>query len=194
VLSGGEKSRVALAKILLQASNLLIMDEPTNHLDMRSKEMLIDSLENYDGTLLIVSHDRYFLDSLVNKVVEIRNGGIQVYLGTYAEYLEKAEKAWEEERKQAAEAVSAKAEAKKPKETKAAPKPAVPKANRKKIEAIEKEIQRLEESKKHHEEMMAQPSFYEKPAEEAKKATEAYQEVCRELETLYVCWEEEMGG
>ena len=99
VLSGGEKSRVALAKILLQASNLLIMDEPTNHLDMRSKEMLIDSLEYYDGTLLIVSHDRYFLDSLVNKVVEIKNGTLQLYLGTYAEYLEKAEQVIEAERK-----------------------------------------------------------------------------------------------
>ncbi|AOS84398.1 ABC transporter [Chlorobaculum limnaeum] len=194
VLSGGEKSRVALAKILLQASNLLIMDEPTNHLDMRSKEMLIDSLENYDGTLLIVSHDRYFLDSLVNKVFEIKNGGVQVYLGTYAEYLEKAEKAWEEEKKQQAEAAAKqeadrKAAAAKP----VAKKPAAPKANRKKIEAIEKEIQRLEESKKQHEAMMAQPTFYEQSAEETRKATAEYEEVCRELDALYVCWEEEAG-
>jgi ATP-binding cassette subfamily F protein 3 len=194
VLSGGEKSRVALAKILLQASNLLIMDEPTNHLDMRSKEMLIDSLENYDGTLLIVSHDRYFLDSLVNKVFEIKNGGVQVYLGTYAEYLEKAEKAWEEEKKQQAatvakEEAARKAAAAKPVEKK----PSVPKANHKKIEAIEKEIQRLEESKKQHEDMMAQPTFYEKPKEETRKATAEYEEVCRELDALYVCWEEEAG-
>ena len=194
VLSGGEKSRVALAKILLQASNLLIMDEPTNHLDMRSKEMLIDSLENYDGTLLIVSHDRYFLDSLVNKVFEIKNGGVQVYLGTYAEYLEKAEKAWEEEKKQLAEAAAKqeaerKAAAAKP----VAKKPAAPKGNSKKIAAIEKEIQRLEESKKQHEEMMAQPTFYEQPAEETRKATAEYEEVCRELDALYLCWEEEAG-
>jgi len=194
VLSGGEKSRVALAKILLQASNLLIMDEPTNHLDMRSKEMLIDSLENYDGTLLIVSHDRYFLDSLVNKVFEIKNGGVQVYLGTYAEYLEKAEKAWEEEKKQLAQAAAKqeaerKAAAAKP----VAKKPAPPKANRKKIEALEKEIQRLEESKAQHEAMMAQPTFYDQPAEESRKATAEYEEVCRELDALYVCWEEEAG-
>ncbi|RXK82748.1 ABC transporter ATP-binding protein [Chlorobaculum sp. 24CR] len=194
VLSGGEKSRVALAKILLQASNLLIMDEPTNHLDMRSKEMLIDSLENYDGTLLIVSHDRYFLDSLVNKVFEIKNGGVQVYLGTYAEYLEKAEKAWEEEKKQLAQAAAKqeaerKAAASKP----VAKKPAPPKANRKKIEALEKEIQRLEESKAQHEAMMAQPTFYDQPAEESRKATAEYEEVCRELDALYVCWEEEAG-
>jgi ATP-binding cassette subfamily F protein 3 len=194
VLSGGEKSRVALAKILLQASNLLIMDEPTNHLDMRSKEMLIDSLENYDGTLLLVSHDRYFLDSLVNKVFEIKNGGVQVYLGTYAEYLEKAEKAWEEEKKQLAQAAAKqeaerKAAASKP----VAKKPAAPKANRKKIEALEKEIQRLEESKAQHEAMMAQPTFYDQPAEESRKATAEYEEVCRELDALYVCWEEEAG-
>jgi ATP-binding cassette subfamily F protein 3 len=194
VLSGGEKSRVALAKILLQASNLLIMDEPTNHLDMRSKEMLIDSLENYDGTLLIVSHDRYFLDSLVNKVFEIKNGGIQVYLGTYAEYLEKAEKAWEEEKKQQAleeskKEAARKAAAAKPVEKKSV----VPKANRKKIEAIEKEIQRLEDSKQQHEAMMAQPTFYEQPAEETRKATAEYEVLCRELETLYQCWEEEAG-
>jgi ATP-binding cassette subfamily F protein 3 len=194
VLSGGEKSRVALAKILLQASNLLIMDEPTNHLDMRSKEMLIDSLENYDGTLLIVSHDRYFLDSLVNKVFEIKNGGVQVYLGTYAEYLEKAEKAWEEEKKQqAAAAAKQEAERKAAAAKPVAKKPAPPKGNSKKIAAIEKEIQRLEESKKQHEDMMAQPSFYEQPAEESRKANAEYEELCKELDALYLCWEEEAG-
>jgi ATP-binding cassette subfamily F protein 3 len=170
------------------------MDEPTNHLDMRSKEMLIDSLENYDGTLLIVSHDRYFLDSLVNKVFEIKNGSVQVYLGTYAEYLEKAEKAWEEEKKQQTEA-AAKQEAER-KAAAAKPvvkKPAAPKANSKKIAAIEKEIQRLEESKKQHEAMMAQPSFYEQPAEATRKATAEYEELCKELDALYLCWEEEAG-
>ncbi|MGC8775328.1 MAG: ABC-F family ATP-binding cassette domain-containing protein [Chlorobaculum sp.] len=194
VLSGGEKSRVALAKILLQASNLLIMDEPTNHLDMRSKEMLIDSLENYDGTLLIVSHDRYFLDSLVNKVFEIKNGSVQVYLGTYAEYLEKAEKAWEEEKKQQAEAQAKEEAARKAATAKPVEKkPAAPKANSKKIAAIEKEIQRLEESKKQHEDMMAQPLFYEQSAEETRKATAEYEELCKELDALYQCWEEEAG-
>jgi len=118
VLSGGEKSRVALARILLQASNLLVMDEPTNHLDMRSKEMLIDSLENYDGTLLLVSHDRYFLDSLVNKVVAIKNGSLQLYLGTYAEYLEKSEQEHEEEKRLEAAALKAKAAAAKAPEAK----------------------------------------------------------------------------
>jgi ATP-binding cassette subfamily F protein 3 len=154
--------------------------------------MLIDSLENYDGTLLLVSHDRYFLDSLVNKVFEIKNGRVQVYLGTYAEYIEKAEKAFEEERKQLAEENARKEAERKAAAQKPVAKAPVPKANRKKIEAIEKEIQRLEESKKQHEELMAQPSFYEKPSEESRIEAEKYQEICKELDALYVCWEEEM--
>ncbi len=195
VLSGGEKSRVALAKILLQASNLLIMDEPTNHLDMRSKDMLIDSLENYDGTLLIVSHDRYFLDSLVNKVFEIRDGRLQVSIGTYAEYLEKSEKAFEEERRRLAEEEAAKAAAaKKAAAVRTTPKtPAKKKGNQAKVASIEKEIQRLEDAKHRHEELMAQPSFYQQTAEETRKAADAYQDICRELEALYARWEQEAG-
>jgi len=94
VLSGGEKSRLSLARILLQASNLLVMDEPTNHLDMRSKEMLIEALENYDGTLMVVSHDRYFLDRVVEHVFAFEEGGrIRRYPGNYSVYLEmKAER------------------------------------------------------------------------------------------------------
>ena len=165
VLSGGEKSRVALAKILLQASNLLIMDEPTNHLDMRSKEMLIDSLEYYDGTLLIVSHDRYFLDSLVNKVVEIKNGSLQLYLGTYAEYLEKAEKILETERKEEA-AARQKKQSTTPKisekEIEQTKKNVAVKKDKKRIEEIEQKINRLEHKKESLETMMATEDFYKK--------------------------------
>ncbi|HWR01584.1 MAG TPA: hypothetical protein VN371_06935, partial [Chlorobaculum sp.] len=124
---------------------------------------------------------------------EIKNGRVQVYLGTYAEYIEKAEKAFEEERKQLAEENVRKEAERKAAARKPVAKPPVPKANRKKIEAIEKEIQRLEESKKQHEALMAQPAFYEKPAEETRLESEKYQEICKELEALYVCWEEEMG-
>jgi len=193
VLSGGEKSRVALAKILLQASNLLIMDEPTNHLDMRSKEMLIDSLEYYDGTLLIVSHDRYFLDSLVNKVVEIKNGSLQLYLGTYAEYLEKAEKALEAERQEEAaerqkkQSAPLKISEKEKEQTK---KTAAAKKDKKRIEEVEQKINRLEQKKESLETMMATEDFYKKSQEETAGILEGYHTLCNELNTLFAEWEQ----
>ena len=194
VLSGGEKSRVALAKILLQASNLLIMDEPTNHLDMRSKEMLIDSLEYYDGTLLIVSHDRYFLDSLVNKVIEIKNGSLQLYLGTYAEYLEKAEKALEAERKEEAAAGRQKKQNVQTnfteKEKEQAKKTAADKKDKKRIAEVEQKINQLEQKKESLETMMATEDFYKKSQEENAKILEEYHALCNELNALFAVWEQ----
>jgi ATP-binding cassette subfamily F protein 3 len=87
ILSGGEKARVALCKLLLSPVNLLIMDEPTNHLDMRSKDILKDALLHYDGTLLLVSHDRDFLNGLTQKVYEFRNGNIKEHIGDVYEFL-----------------------------------------------------------------------------------------------------------
>jgi ATP-binding cassette subfamily F protein 3 len=87
VLSGGEKSRLALAKLLLQPANLLILDEPTNHLDMASKEVLKQALVDFDGAIVVVSHDRDFLNGIVGKCVEFRNGSIKEYLGGIEDYL-----------------------------------------------------------------------------------------------------------
>jgi len=89
VLSGGEKSRLALAKILMQESNFLILDEPTNHLDIITKELFQRSLLKYSGTILIVSHDRFFLDNLITRVIEIRDGRIYDYPGNYSYFIEK---------------------------------------------------------------------------------------------------------
>lgn len=88
VLSGGERSRLSLAKLLLTPSNLLILDEPTNHLDMQSKDILKNALLQYTGTLIVVSHDRDFLQGLTNRVVEFRNGAIREYIGDIYDFLE----------------------------------------------------------------------------------------------------------
>ncbi len=93
VLSGGERSRLALVKLLLEPFNLLLLDEPTNHLDMRSKEILKQALLKYDGTLIIVSHDRDFLDGLVKKVYEFRHNKIKQHIGGIYDFLRKKETA-----------------------------------------------------------------------------------------------------
>jgi ATP-binding cassette, subfamily F, member 3 len=88
VLSGGERSRLAMAKLILKPYNLLALDEPTNHMDIRSKDILKQALQKYDGTLVIVSHDRDFLDGLVDKVYEYKDGKVKEYLGGVSEFLE----------------------------------------------------------------------------------------------------------
>ncbi len=87
VLSGGERTRLAVARMLLRPSNTLLLDEPTNHLDLDSKDVLLDALEDYGGTLIIVSHDRYFVEKLATKIIEIGHGQAVVYPGTYPEFL-----------------------------------------------------------------------------------------------------------
>ncbi|MBR6720733.1 MAG: ABC-F family ATP-binding cassette domain-containing protein [Alistipes sp.] len=89
VLSGGERSRLAMARLMLEPYNLLVLDEPTNHMDMRSKDILKNALQKYDGTVVVVSHDREFLDGLVDRVYEFRDGGVKEYLGGIYYFLEK---------------------------------------------------------------------------------------------------------
>ena len=90
-LSGGEKARLALALMLLTPCNLLVLDEPTNHLDIPAKQMLEDALMAYEGAALLVSHDRYFISRVANRIVELRDGELVMYRGDYNYYLEKKE-------------------------------------------------------------------------------------------------------
>jgi ATP-binding cassette subfamily F protein 3 len=87
VLSGGERTRLAVARMLLRPANTLLLDEPTNHLDLDSKDVLLDALEDFGGTLIFVSHDRYFVDKLATKIIEIGHGDAVVYPGRYEEFL-----------------------------------------------------------------------------------------------------------
>jgi ATP-binding cassette subfamily F protein 3 len=88
VLSGGERNRYALARLLLYPSNFLLLDEPTNHLDMRAKDVLLSALRDYSGSLVFVSHDRYFIENLATRIFEVRDGQLLDYPGTFAEFLE----------------------------------------------------------------------------------------------------------
>ena len=86
-LSGGERARIALLKLLLEENNLLLMDEPPNHLDMDSKDTLEEVLKGYEGSLITVSHDRWFLDQVVNRIWELQDGVVTVYYGNYTDYI-----------------------------------------------------------------------------------------------------------
>jgi ATP-binding cassette subfamily F protein 3 len=83
VLSGGERNRYAMAKMLVSPANFLLLDEPTNHLDMRAKDVLLDAIRNFSGTVLFVSHDRYFIDGLATRVFEVEDRRLHIYPGNY---------------------------------------------------------------------------------------------------------------
>lgn len=197
VLSGGEKSRVSLAKILLSPVNFLIMDEPTNHLDKTSREALEQALFHYDGTLLLISHDRYFLDKLVNRVVELHNGQITEYDGNYSYYLEKriSRPLVEPEISQPQPEVPAVPAFKKTKEQKrleAEARQAISKdLNRlkKEVADCEEKINHLELLKKNLEYQMAQPETYQ-DSRLAVSLQKEYALVKKDLQTVTVKWEE----
>lgn len=192
VLSGGEKSRLALAKMLIEPSNLLILDEPTNHLDIRSKEVLQESLAKYEGAVIIVSHDREFIDGIIHKIIEVKNKGIKTYLGKSSEYLNEIEsdnvliKEDVEEQKEIKNSYQAGIEAKKRK--KELNKLTAP--VKKRLAAIESEIKELERRKSYLDNEMSKTDFY-KDADFAVEIKFEYLEIADKIEKLTADWESE---
>jgi len=200
VLSGGERSRLAMAKLILQPYNLLALDEPTNHMDIRSKDILKQALQKYDGTLVIVSHDRDFLDGLVDKVYEFKNGSIKEYLGGVQDFLEKhkLESLQELERQDMGEKNSQQVQVKKEKPA-AVSVSSEPKLSfqeqkelrrkQKLVESCEKKITALENQMKEIETHLAAPG----PDDDIDTLTRQYLELKRELDRKMEEWME-MGG
>ncbi|MFD0792542.1 ribosomal protection-like ABC-F family protein [Mucilaginibacter litoreus] len=187
VLSGGEKSRVALAKALTADANFLILDEPTNHLDMQSVNILIQALQQYEGTLIVVSHDRYFLDNVANKIWFIEDQKIKQYPGTYVEYDE-----WNSNRKLAPKS----APQPKKEEKKAEPVKQQPTENKsqqlKKLNQdlgkMEEQIAALEKEVKGIEAQLADNTIYNQ-SEKAQQLTDTYQLKKLELREQQARWE-----
>ena len=187
VLSGGERNRYALARLLLRPGNFLLLDEPTNHLDMRAKDVLLTSLQEYSGTLVFVSHDRYFIDRLATRVFEVGDRQVQVYPGNYEDYL------W---RKSAQAAGEIEASASAPQETLDAtaapdekPKRLNPIRLRKlqtQCSEIEREVARLEAEIAH---MERELSIF-RNVDEARRVTDALGEARKTLQSLETQWEE----
>ena len=190
VLSGGEKSRVALAKALTADANFLILDEPTNHLDIQSVNILIQALQQYEGTFIVVSHDRYFLDNVANKIWFIEDHKIKVYPGTYAEY-----DVWQAKRKlepkTAAPAPQPKKEEKK--EPVAANKQDDDKSKQLKklnqdLAKMEEQIGELEKTVKELEAQLADDKLYT-DAKKAQEVNDAYQLKKLDLKEVQSKWE-----
>jgi ATP-binding cassette subfamily F protein 3 len=208
VLSGGERTRLAVARMLLRPSNTLLLDEPTNHLDLDSKDVLLDALEDYGGTLIFVSHDRYFVEKLATKIIEVGHGEATVYPGTYAEFLwSKAQQ--ENPKPQIPSAKSQKGpkpEARNPKPEARSPKPAESREARKREEAerrkkqraadalqkrisdLESRIAEREAQVKELEATMAAPGFYDN-LEAIKPVTDRHQALMWEVGDLIAQWE-----
>jgi ATP-binding cassette subfamily F protein 3 len=203
VLSGGERTRLAVARMLLTPANTLLLDEPTNHLDLDSKDVLLEALEDFGGTLIFVSHDRYFVDRLATKVIEIGGGGALVYPGNYEEFLwsrkqqETAAAAAAPPRVKAAPVRAAQAEARDPQasyeerrrtEAEARRRRKADDLRRKRIDELEARIAEREQAIKEIESSMSSPGFYDN-REAARPVIDRHQALMWEVGDLMNQWE-----
>ncbi|SDJ78121.1 ABC-F family ATP-binding cassette domain-containing protein [Salimicrobium halophilum] len=190
-LSGGEKARLSLAKLMMQKSNLLILDEPTNHLDLDSKEVLEAALVDYPGTIIFVSHDRYFINKIATQIVEMKPDHTQIYLGDYDYYHDKKR---EEAEWKAIEEAEKEKEQEAPTEGKRSfemDKAAKREERRRlrRIEEIETRIEELEQQIEKNDELLCEPDVYQ-DAEKSLELTEDNEKASNEMESLMEEWEE----
>ena len=185
-LSGGERARVAILKLILSNANLLLLDEPTNHLDIDSKEVLEEALSGYTGTIFTISHDRYFLNTVVDKVLVLDENGITEYLGNYDYYIEKKKQVQEMNNVEVIEEKSKtqlKEEKKKEREQREAEK-----KNRVKRQNIEKEIEETEAKIEEMDILLCQEEVYSNP-EKSKDVSQQKASLEEKLSALYEEWE-----
>lgn len=186
VLSGGEKSRVALARTLISEANFLMLDEPTNHLDMQSENILIQALQQYTGSFVVVSHNRHFVNQVANKIWYIEDKEIKEYPGTFEEY-----EYWKSKKQVPEETIQPKA-VKKEKKEKVKPKNAdinQLKTLEKELEKIELEIEQAEKEVNELERTMAQPDVYANP-EKLAEVNAKFEQAKTKLESLQSGWED----
>lgn len=188
-LSGGERARVAILKLILSNSNFLLLDEPTNHLDIDSKEVLEEALLNYTGTLFTISHDRYFLNTVVDKILVLDSEGITEYLGNYDYYMEKKKQALEMNTVEAVEEktkTQLKDEKRKEREQRE-----IEKKARVRRQNIEKEIEEIEAKIEELDLLMCQEEVYSNP-EKSKEVSQNKSNLEENLNNLYEEWEQLM--
>ncbi len=186
MLSGGEKGRVSLCKLMLKRDNLLLLDEPTNHLDMDSREVLEGALEDFDGTILTVSHDRYFINRVADRIIEMRPDGVKEYLGNYDDYLEKKRRE-EAGLEDAAASGMTKTQLDKQRRKERLLREGK-KALEKQLEAAEARIAAAEKEIQDLETRMADPELYQRP-DEARETARRHAELQAGMDALYEEWE-----